>query len=163
MKPIYFILTFMFFLSVTNSSFVCFKFSKSVTIDSIHFFNSNQIILTAYDFEDTTIELKLYDGDYTFSKDTSKGYPLFKADKYIKNIYLLMNISPRSINDTGILATIKYQAFDKKKQTNSSRVFKLNDVCFPLKKIKSFRVSYEDYDKVFADKKKNSTQQKYLQ
>ena len=125
MKPIYLLSILIILLLTTNSSFVCIKFSKSITIDSIHYFKANEIRLNAGNFKDYTLQLNLHDGFYTFLKDTSSGYHLFKADKDLKNYYLLFFEEAKSFNDTSLIATLMYQSFDKEKQTNSSKIFHL--------------------------------------
>lgn len=154
MKPVCCMLLFVLLAFITSSSFVCIKPHKTVAIDSIQYFKPRHVILMSDCFNDTTIELKLNNNYYTFSKDTSTSYHLFKANKDDKNIYVLINISPSYIDDTSMLTTIKYQTFNKISLTNTSKVFKLEDVSFSLKTLKKFMVSKENFDKVFADKGK---------
>lgn len=120
----------------------------TVTIDSLDFYPVSKISLSANDFTDTVIQLKLYEGDYRFIKDSSKMYPLFVTNKGNDSVYLLTKILPSLTNDTVIIATIKYQAFDKKLQIPASKEeFSLRNINFPLSTIKSFEVESNYYYK----------------
>ncbi|PVD52153.1 hypothetical protein DC498_10505 [Terrimonas sp.] len=154
MKPGCFILLFLFFALITNSSFVCITPRQLVTIDSIKYFKPDQIILTAESFKDTVIQLNLNNKHYSFSKDSSTNFRAFKATRDDRNIYILTNIVATYINDTTVLTTIKYQAFDKIKLTNSSKIFELKNVPFSLKSLDNFLVRKKDYDLLVSDKSK---------
>ena len=151
MKSVFYTLIAVFILLMISSSFTCIRSTRSVAIDSLRYFKSDQVILTTHDFKDTEITVKLHDGAYTFSKDASKNYQLFKADKDVKNVYYIMGITPISFDDDFILAAIKYQSFDKVKQSNTSKIFRLTTVPISLKLMNSFSVNLEDYNKIFSN------------
>jgi len=116
---------------------------KTISVDSISYFKADQISLTAIDFKDTTLQLILNTGTYTFIKDTSKYYS-FKADKDNSSFYLVDFLHPDLVIDTSIFATIYYQAFDKKKLTNSTKRLKLKNFSISLSAINSFTTSIEN-------------------
>ncbi|HEU0064205.1 MAG TPA: hypothetical protein VFQ58_04205 [Flavisolibacter sp.] len=149
MKPVYFFLANIFFLIIINSSFVCKRFSKSVSVDSLHFFTPGQIYLAADDFRNDTFQLNLHNGVYIFSKDADFDKHLFKSDKDANNFYLIVYMITNKINSTSLITKMGYQSFDRKKRTNSSKVYELKNVPIPLSNLKSFTVTAYDYKKVF--------------
>jgi hypothetical protein len=152
MKPILFLQAGLLLVGITNPSGDFLRITKTISVDSIGYFRPDQIRLKAIDFKDTTLQLKLNTGTYTFIRDTSKWY-LFKADKDIKSFYLIDKIHPDQVTDTSIIVTIHYWAFDKKKQTNSTGRRKLKNFSISLSAINSFTTNVENYNQVFSAKK----------
>lgn len=144
------------FLAVTDSSFYCMRPAKTIPVDSIHYFKPGQVWITVDDLKDTSIRLRLPDGMYTFFKDSSMHFCWLRPDKDAKTFYQLIRVNLTGINDTAVMANIRYQAFNKRKQTSDSKVYRLNDYPVPLKMIKTFTVSLSDYDKVFPGKGSSS-------
>lgn len=149
MRATFWIIIAIFSVLITSSSFTCITPSTRVAIDSLHYFEPRQIKIAPDDIKDTAITLKLHDGAHTFSKDPLRNYQLFKTDKDVKNDYYIMGIEPLSFDNNSLWVRIKYQAFDKAKHTNTSRIFKLNKVAIPLNTIKSFLVATKEYNNVF--------------
>jgi hypothetical protein len=137
------------FFMVMSASFTCVKPVKTVSIDSIHYFNPGRILITPGDIKDSSIRLKLHDGEYVFYKSGPAPSGVFRADKDARSFYQLINVDPVAVNDTALIATIRYQAFDKQAQTNISKVFRLKESPVPLRMMKSFSVLWAEYNKVF--------------
>ena len=144
------------FFMVTNSSLTCVRFTKILSIDSIHYFKPGQIWLASDNFRDNSIRLKLHDGEYTFSRDSAYPYSSYWADKDGKTFYRLIGVDPVALNDTSIIVTIKYELFDKKSKTNDSKVFNLKNYPVPLRMIKNFFVPVSEYNKIFPQRKSSS-------
>jgi hypothetical protein len=166
MKPIVYLQAALLFVGITNPSGDCTRIMKTVPVDYIRYFKADQIRLEATDFKDTSLQLKLDTGTYTFIRDTSKWY-FFKADKdkgfYLmiyfnadkddKSFYEINEIHPNQVTDTSVIATIHYMGFDKKKQTNTTGRRKLKNCSISLSAINSFTTTIENYNQAFPAKK----------
>ena len=143
MRLVYIILIYLFSILIINSSFTCIRLIQRVSIDSIQYYKPKKIVLEPDDFKESSILLKLKDGLYTFYKDTTEKHHSFKAEKDIRNFYLIEWIDVNSIKDSSLSANIHYQAFDKIKNWNTSKIYNQKNVPIQLKSLKSFTLLYK--------------------
>ena len=154
MRTSYLIIICVFSILILNSSFSCVQPPlKVVSIDSIQYFSPNKIILWPDDFNFSSVQLNVNDGIHTFYKDSTDKLHSFRAEKDEKNYYIIEWITANSVNDSFLSTNIHYQAFDKKSQLNSSKIYNLKHVSIPLKNMNSFRILFNDYLKFLKSQK----------
>lgn len=137
------------FADIHNQISINRKKDQTVSIDSIRYFKAVQIRLKANDFIDTVIKLTLHNGDYIFSKDSLHGWLKFTADISAKEFCILTEAKPKAVTDTSLTVRLKYMFFSKKKRTNSSSYFKIDNFQLAHSFLKSFTTTSKDYNKIF--------------